>query len=180
MMTKRYNRYLSTVVLSGGAYVIWAGTQGSAGAIVPLALPLFLGALAFNAAIVLLSRRNSLRFRTVLAAATVSVLDSWRLNDAQQCVVLGLPRSAAALIPDYRRGAPLPEDIALIVRAGQIHELADVLQDRFGRGSEQHRQWMSAEQDHLHGASPIQLLSEGRINFGQLAALVRQSPLAAA
>ena len=94
--------------------------------------------------------------RRALAVAVLALFASWQLHEVNQAALLGM-RDISGL----RSGEPLPEDPAVMERAGHLLAIGRALRRAFPNQLSQRTHWISSSHEKLFGATPLQYMLAG-------------------
>ena len=96
--------------------------------------------------------------RLALAVAILALFTSWQLHEVNQAALLGI-RDVSSL----RAGEPLPEDEAVLERAGHLLAIGRALRSAFPNQLSPRTHWISSPNDNLFGATPLQYMLAGDV-----------------
>ena len=97
--------------------------------------------------------------RLALAVAILALFASWQLHEVNQAALLGVKD-----VSSLRAGEPLPQDIEVLERAGQLLAIGRALRNAFPNQLGQRTHWISSPNDHLFGATPLQYMLAGDVD----------------
>jgi hypothetical protein len=110
--------------------------------------------------------------RRALAVAVLALFASWQLHEVNQAALLGM-RDVSCL----RAGEPLPEDAAVLERAGHLLAIGRALRKAFPNQLSRRTQWVSSPHEKLFGATPLQYMLAGDVEtISQIRALAEHTP----
>jgi hypothetical protein len=105
--------------------------------------------------------------REALAAAVIAVLDRWAVSSDQQAVLLGLSD-----VDSLRQGAPLPDDVDVLARAGHLLAIDRAL--RRYHGERERDAWLLLSCCELGGRSPLARMLTGADGLEKVRALLEE------
>lgn len=91
--------------------------------------------------------------RKALAEVMVEVLSAWKLSLDEQAALLGVSDVAP-----YHGGEPLPDDPAVLERAGELMAVERALRDFFAEQPELRGEWMRLPNRLLGDRSPLAVI----------------------
>ena len=100
--------------------------------------------------------------RLVLTKATMSILDSWKLDSDQMRVILGLPdKVRSRAFQKFRSHEPFPDEPEVQRRADYILRIAGALRTTYPTNSNMGWRWLR-QKHRRFGRTPLSILLEGQ------------------
>ena len=96
-----------------------------------------------------------------LASATISILDSWGVSNADKIKLLALPAGTKPrAIQRYQQGLPFPDDKMVQERVGHLQGIAQALQLAYPRNAQGGELWLNRPCKKLNSRIPITIMLE--------------------
>ncbi|WP_303905909.1 antitoxin Xre/MbcA/ParS toxin-binding domain-containing protein [Thiohalomonas denitrificans] len=94
--------------------------------------------------------------RRAVAEASVALLDRWGLDEGQEKLLLGIDA-----IRPYREGEPLPDNLDVLARAGQLLAIDRALKKRYADDPMMRDNWVKFPNPALGDFTPLLVMLGG-------------------
>ncbi len=97
--------------------------------------------------------------RVAIARATLTLLDRWGVEPAQQVTLLGLPGDAKPRVLNrYRAGTPLPDDPKIFDRVDLLFNIEKSLRHAFPHNAGLADYWVTTRCQYFNDATPLEVM----------------------